>query len=371
MPESPPPPDLPAGVTVIPTYPMYSPGQIAGATFLGGPLGGAWLLSRNYQRLGEPGKARTALGLGVVATIVLFTLAFAIPKLSSIGLLPVFLMWGIAKALQDNAYHRHLSLHGPRGSSWRTAGVGLASLAVCMGILFGIAIAYGDWFGLGEPERVMVGKSEVIYADGATQAEAQAVGDALVKLDYFPKDEKWTVEVLRDHGRHVVAFVTQDYVFNDDRAQLSFHGFAEDLSRGAFANQPVDIWLTDDSFEPHRKLSWTERPRQLDFGDGHTVEYFHGGQEAEAKAVGHVLEQADYFEVGQPATVSVTRAGTTPIVGFIVADFVFDDDERKTAFHAYANALSKDAFGGRPVDLWLEDGTRLPRVKLTWQTRPQ
>jgi hypothetical protein len=356
---------------VIPTYPMYSPGQVAVATLLGGPLGGGWLLARNYHRLGEPGKARVAFGLGIVATAALFAFAFAVPKLTSVGLLPVFVMWGLAKALQDSDYHRHLSRLGPRGSSWRVVGVGLASLAICVGILFGIVLAFGDLVVVDEPERVVVGNSEVLYTAGATRAEAQAVGATLVKLDYFPKDDKWTVEVTRDHGRHVVAFVTQDYVSTDEAAQLAFHGYAEALSRGAFANEPVDIWLIDDRSEPRRKLSWAGRPHLLDFGDGHTVEYFHGGQETEAKAVGHVLEQNDYFEVGQPATVVVTRDGTTPVVGFVVADFVFGDAGRKTSFHAYASALSKDAFGGRPVDIWLEDGHRVARAKLAWQSRPK
>ena len=59
-----PPSGLPADVTVISLHPMYSAVQVATATVLGGPFGGAWLIALNYKRLDAPRKARTALALG-------------------------------------------------------------------------------------------------------------------------------------------------------------------------------------------------------------------------------------------------------------------------------------------------------------------
>ena len=36
-----------------PAFKLYTAGHVAWATFLGTPLGGAWLMSLNYWRLGE------------------------------------------------------------------------------------------------------------------------------------------------------------------------------------------------------------------------------------------------------------------------------------------------------------------------------
>lgn len=100
--ESASPSELPAGVTVISIHPMYSPGQVALATFLGGPLGGGWLMAVNYKRLGEPAKMRAAIGLSVLAMAAQVAIGCAIPgRLAFLLLLlwfvPTFVMWGLAQ----------------------------------------------------------------------------------------------------------------------------------------------------------------------------------------------------------------------------------------------------------------------------------
>jgi hypothetical protein len=246
---------LPAGVTVMSIRPIYSPGQVAAATFLGSPLAGGWLLALNYQRFGEPRKARVAFGLCVAGTAALLALAYVIPgkAASALGVFPVFAMYGLANAVQGPAFASHVAHQGRRGSVWRVLGVSLASLAIVFALLLGgvIALEYID-----PPDQIMVGESNVIYADGATRADAIAVGDALTTLGYLGEHKAWTVQVRRDHGRRVVAFVVQDLAFADHKMQSGFRELATELSSRAFANEPVDVWLADDELEPHVKLTW-------------------------------------------------------------------------------------------------------------------
>jgi hypothetical protein len=101
----------------------------------------------------------------------------------------------------------------------------------------------------------------VLYASGGTEAEAQAVGKHLVKVHFFEPGREASVEVLRDRGRHVVAFVMQDRVFTDRALQTTIHGVASYLSSNVFASEPVDLWLVDGELEPHVKLTWETRPQ--------------------------------------------------------------------------------------------------------------
>ena len=349
---------------------MYSPGQITAATFLGGPPGGGWLLALNYKRLGEPGKARAAVVITVLAMAALVAIGLIAPSrsMSWLGIVPVVVSYSLAKALQGDAYQRHVRVGGSIGSNWRAVGVGLASLAICIGTIFGGAMVYAY---ATPPDEITIGRSNVLYLDGATRAQAQAVGNELVAQGYLGPEDEFTVELTSERGRHVVVFVTQDIAFIDDKFQLQFHRYAEPLSTKAFGGAQVDIWLTDNELTPHVRLAWEARPRTIDLGGQHTVAYRQGGQEAEARRVGKFLEEHEYFPDGEPATAVVKRVSMRQIVELFFDDSAFDDTAGLSAgYHDLAGSLSKDAFDGRPIDLWLTDSAGKTRVKLRWEARP-
>lgn len=124
--------ELPADVTVISIYPMYSAPQVAVATVLGGPLGGAWLMALNYKRLGAPRRARAAIMLGLVAmaAVVVIGLVASYGAMRLLVMIPGIVVAGLTELLQGASYFRHVSVGGRRGSNWRVAGVG----AVCLPI---------------------------------------------------------------------------------------------------------------------------------------------------------------------------------------------------------------------------------------------
>jgi len=51
---------------------VWTPTQIGFATFLSGPLGGCYLLARNYKAIGEDLYAKRSLIVGAIATVGLF-----------------------------------------------------------------------------------------------------------------------------------------------------------------------------------------------------------------------------------------------------------------------------------------------------------
>jgi hypothetical protein len=122
--------ELPASVTVISLCPMYSASQVAAATVLGGPLGGAWLIALNYKRLDAPRKADTAIVLGLIAMAAVIAIASMAPYgvMRLLVILPSILTAGLAELLQGAGYVRHVVAGGRRGSSWRAAGIGVMCL---------------------------------------------------------------------------------------------------------------------------------------------------------------------------------------------------------------------------------------------------
>ncbi|WP_330961290.1 hypothetical protein [Photobacterium sp. 53610] len=50
---------------------LYSPGQVAAATFLGGPLAASYMLNRNFIALGNPLKAKDVAQSGCWLTVIL------------------------------------------------------------------------------------------------------------------------------------------------------------------------------------------------------------------------------------------------------------------------------------------------------------
>lgn len=271
VPERAPPSGLPANVTVISIRPMYGADQVCFATFLGGPVGGGWLMALNYHRLGEPAKACLATGLSVFAMVTLAVIGLAIPSQLAFLLLllwfvPTFVMWGLAQSLQGAAYNRHVAAGGTRGSTWRVAGLGVASLAMCCGgtVFYEVATT-PDAVISGPMHEVIIRESSVLYTDDVTRAEAQRVGEELVTLEYLPREARWgavvpgDTVVTRDGDRRVVAF-SMVHRPSDD-VQLRYHRVAEPLSREVYDGAPVDIWLTDDERQHRIKLSWETRPR--------------------------------------------------------------------------------------------------------------
>jgi hypothetical protein len=244
---------LPSDITVISIYPMYSAGQIALATFLGGPLGAGCLLARNYKRLAEPRRARVALLLGVLATAAFVALWFASKQGLTLWLMLAPATGWLARFLQGGAYDRHVAVGGSRGSRWRVVGLGVASLAIYL--LAGAGVATVGLF-LNRPDRVMIGLNSVFYTADVSPSEARRVGDELVALGPEQKDSGWSVEVTRNDDRPIVAFMVDRATRSDASHWAFYRHLAESLSRTVYRGAPVDVWLIDGLFRPRVKLIW-------------------------------------------------------------------------------------------------------------------
>jgi hypothetical protein len=259
---------LPAGVTVVSIRQLYSPGEVALATVFGGPLGGAWLLARNYQRLDARRKARAALAIGALAMAAVVAIGFLIPPTAVVLILlfPPIVAIALAERLQGADYVRRAVVGGRTRSSWRALGVGVALIPIYLAPILGGAIVHlADTTRVADiasgPGMVMVGINRVYYTPGVVREEAQRVGRGLIELVPERADAGWAIEVTRDGDRPVVGFIFADSASLDPEVGLAFHQLAEGLSRAAYGGAPIDVWLVDPRLRPRLKLRWESRPR--------------------------------------------------------------------------------------------------------------
>ena len=131
------------------TLRLFSPGQIAWATFLGSPLAGCVLLSMNYRRNSNSSAAKKTLAAGAAVTVVLMIVAFLLPDAVPSSALPigcVFAMHQIAKSLQGDIIEKHLLSGRTKASGWLATGIGFLSVVVILACLFAVLMVLPvDW----------------------------------------------------------------------------------------------------------------------------------------------------------------------------------------------------------------------------------
>jgi hypothetical protein len=243
---------LPPDVTIIPMYPLYSPGQLSLAAFLGGPIGAAWLLAINYRRLGQRRHAVLAVVVAALAVIGLAAIGMMSTEVPRIGIGVLVATILICRALQGEAFRSHVARQGRVASTWRALGVGLAVLAV-MAVPV-VLIEEGI-----VPAEIQVHDCEAFYTDGATIDEARAACNELIALHYFDHGRA-SIKITHPHGRATVEFVVNEQVFGDAEITQELRNLAAPLAQKVFAGQPVDLVLDDSRLEPHATLSWEDRP---------------------------------------------------------------------------------------------------------------
>ena len=138
-------------VAFAPRITLYSPGQIAWATFLGAPIAGCWLLALNYKRLGQATAAGAAVAVGLAGTVLLFAIAFVLPDNFPNSVMPaiyVFCTYQIVKQLQGKTFEERLAIDGQKGSGWIATGVGILCMILVMAALVAVLFVMPEeWLG--------------------------------------------------------------------------------------------------------------------------------------------------------------------------------------------------------------------------------
>ena len=193
-----------------PTQTLFDSRAVALATFFGTPVAGGILMAINYSRLGNTGKAVTALILSLLATGALIFVGFKIPQGAStiIAVGVMFAMKAIAKSLQGYDVTVHVEKGGKLGSMWTAFWIGLIVLAVLFGLVF-LGIYMNDRL----PSVVIGSKDEVFYSGTATKQDAQTLGDKLKESGYF-SDKGADVVLAKGTDGTSISFIVKEGSWN-------------------------------------------------------------------------------------------------------------------------------------------------------------
>jgi hypothetical protein len=240
-----------------PSYKLFRPAAVFWATFFGNFFGGAVILALNYRRLGNHAAARTTLltagGLLVAYATALALLAEGLTGAAWLANLATLLvMSAIARRLQGESYEAHIRRGGQQASTGAAIGIGLLCGLLTVGLIAGLAVAGDELLGgagASPPDfgtRIDFGdQKELYYGKGVTDSEARGVAHVLREQGLFAGPGAKTVQVRKEGGRFVVAFVVRDGAWNDPAVVQGFSALGGAISRGPLDGRPVIVELCD------------------------------------------------------------------------------------------------------------------------------
>ena len=132
---------------------------------------------------------------------------------------------------------------------------GLTSLAFIGYFVYQMFFAFGSKVDFG-------GGQEVYYTSGATEAQAQSVGDTLKAIEFFNDNGEAAVQVVKRDEGYAVRFVTIDEAWTDPGYKKIFARMGWTISQNALDGANVTIELCDTSFET--KASFEMEESRLD-----------------------------------------------------------------------------------------------------------
>ncbi|MBA2543110.1 MAG: hypothetical protein H0V17_25945 [Deltaproteobacteria bacterium] len=342
---------------VLPLYDLYSPGQMALATFIGTPVAGCWLLSRNAKKLGSStGWLMLLMGVVWTAMLCAFAVIDKLPGVLSLASIPAIVL--VARAVQGRELDRHTSLGGRKTSWGYVIAAGVTCLAILCAVVFTLAVGYALL--IRAPSVPVPGGGEVSYLDSVTEADATRLRDALVEMEYF--DDAYSVQLHRDGTRWVVSFAVKPDVVRDRKIAREFGDLADDVSRRAFGGDEVDVVLMDELARPITRYAFQNRLRTLVVGDD-SIQYRNVSEE-DARAIRGVL--TDKLGAGN-YTAAIERDLRTRVE-------IYGEDAptplESLQYEGYLFDLSR-ALGEAPVDLRIGDLEGKVSADYRWSDRKE
>jgi hypothetical protein len=239
-----------------PNYRLYSPAMILVAAFLGFPIAGFLLIGANYRALGRKGASWGAWTGGVLLTVGIMVAAYLLRQhvsiyfFSGIGVLGTY--W-IAVRLQGSAYAEHVSSGGRTSPAWKVAVV----VGVVLTFFFCFQ-GFAHWLArvTDMPPLVKVtvgGRITVNGGEGTTEAEARAVGEALLTVPWYADRQRDCGLERKDPG-HALSFILKPGTWDKPENIARFQEIARTLNRRLPNLGPWEVRLRDQDFTLHRTI---------------------------------------------------------------------------------------------------------------------
>ncbi|MFK8061042.1 MAG: hypothetical protein AB8B78_13250 [Polaribacter sp.] len=109
----------------------------------------------------------------------------------------------------------------------------------------------------GYGKKLQYQKTEVYYTDKVEKADAEKLGDFLVKSKFADENEK-SIQLSKDekNGNYQFRMVTTKKAAESDSYKAIFKIYAKQISDSVFNKQPVDFHICDNTFNTLKVISF-------------------------------------------------------------------------------------------------------------------
>jgi hypothetical protein len=344
-----------------PTYRLLNPTCVGVATFIGSILAGGVAMAFNYRRLGRSKEAWVALLGGAVGLALLWQLGTKLDGTVATGLGAVIAlgMQALAKSLQGADIEAHVAANGAVSSGGFGVLLGLPFLAAI--------VAYAIYGPSPWGASVSFGQETVYYADGATEADARALGEGLIAFGLFDKKSEKDVQLRRDDDTFVVRIVITKEAWKNRGEILGLMEYlTEYVSSGPFKGGAVRTELCDSHFETKHTIESTGR-LGLRLAVGPERDLFYGGSITAglAQDIGRAFTNSKLL--GSRWSARISRTAGTVTFCFSMIPKAWKNPQIHAEFNMMAQTLSSEVFQGATVKAEICDRMLVTKVTVAPQ----
>ncbi|WP_291636908.1 hypothetical protein [Clostridium sp.] len=221
-------------------------------------------------------------------------------------------------------------------------------LSGCSGENYGTKLNFGE-------------NNELYYTTNVKEEEAKALGDYLVKGEFFANDgNSRTTQLNKTGSTYEFRLVVKEGLDKDQDTIDLMKIIGADLSTYVFKDVPVDVHLCDDTLTTLRVVVFSpvDFGTKLTFGEGNELYYTTNVTEEEANALGDYLVKQDYFSKDSNGmTVQLNKTGSIYEFRMVIKEGLDKDQDTIDAMKTVGADLSKAVFNGETVDVHLCDNT--------------
>ena len=197
---------------------IFSIKQIEIACVIASPIASGLLIANNYRIFGEKNKAVLWIIIGVIWTLILFSLGILIESDSfdkSLTLLPLIngaILYPIIKKLQGKKIEAHIEQAGEKASNWKLAFI----ISVIVAIMTLLIIGLNKLSPNNNYLRQDFNSSGVFYNPEMPIEEVFKVGDILKRIEYFSPQEPAEVVFLSKDSLYEFKLVVNSKYFDNN-----------------------------------------------------------------------------------------------------------------------------------------------------------
>ncbi len=177
------------------TLALFSARQVSLAAFLGGALGGGWLMFKNFGAIGDEAQKKTAVFGSLLLTAIIAVGAMLLPTDFSNSLIPlitvgIFAAWYHFKL--ESVYSAHREGGGAQASWWKTIGLGAVGFAASLVVFFIVALSVP----ILPVNHVQDGQNIIYYEGDATRENAESLAKFFHETGVFNPSASWELTLL-------------------------------------------------------------------------------------------------------------------------------------------------------------------------------